>query len=163
MKEKFSLELFTDPKKFFEDIIIDLIIFLVKVIIFGYIIYYTMKKTGLTEEATIKNYVKYFVAGSLALYTLSMLNMIYDCYMAGVEVHKMRFTSFAKASTFVFVFTLVHIIALVICTFLKLAPLLGFIVYELAWGSTFIVLITGIVYNLTYDGVLMVNGCPQTK
>ena len=163
MKETFSFEMLTNPKKFFEDIIIGIIMFVIKVCILGYIIYYTMKTAQLTDDHSIINYVKYLVGGSIVLYIVSMLNMIYDCYMAGTELEKMSFMKLAKSSFFAVVFILVHIIVLIVCSILKFTPEIGLIVNELAWGSTFIILITGFVYRITYDSVQLAVGCPQSS
>jgi hypothetical protein len=161
MRENFSFEMLTDPKKFFEDIVLDMLIFLIKICIFGYIIYYTMKKTQLTDDHSIINYVKYLVGGSIVLYIVSILNMIYDCYMAGTELEKMSFMKLAKSSLFAVVFIFVHIIVLIVCSILKFTPEVGIIVNELAWGTMYIVLITGLVYRITYDSVQLAVGCPS--
>ena len=101
MRENFSFDMFTDPKKFFMDILMAIVKFMIKVIVFGYAIYYMMKKTGLTDDHSIINYVKYLVVGSVVMYFVSIFNMIFDCYMAGTPVQKMSFMMFFKSSFFV--------------------------------------------------------------
>lgn len=162
MRENFSFDLFVDPVGFFKDLLLGLVKFVVKVVLFGYILYYTMKKTGLKDNHSIMNYVKYLVVASIVMYFVSMTNMVFDCYMEGTEIQKMDFKQFALASIFVPVFVLVHVIALIVCGFLKPAPAVGIILQVLCWTSLYIVLITGVVYTLTYESVKLGIGCPST-
>jgi len=163
MRENFEFKMFYDPVGFFTDILMGLISFIIKVVLFGYIIYYTMKKTDLIEDRSIQNYVKYLVIASIIMYIVSIFNMVYDCYREGTEVQKMSFSSFAKSSTFVFIFILVHVIALFVCSKLRFAPVAGIIVNQLAWGTMWIVLIIGAVYTITYESVKLAIGCPQSE
>ena len=154
-KENFSFEMMTDPKKFFMDMLKKLILFMAKVIIVGMIIHFIMEKTGLTDDHSIKNYVKYLVIGSIVLYIVSMANMVLDTYLAGAHLDTALFKKFVKYSLFAPVFVLVHTILLFVCGFLQETPEIGIIIHLIAWTSFGIVLVTGIAYSLTYDAVLL--------
>ena len=153
MKENFSFELFSNPKKFFTDILKNLLVFIVKTIVIGSIIYVVMSKVGLKNNRSIVNYIKYFLIGSVVLYLLSMLNMIYDCYNSGTKFDKMNFKKFALSSMFAPSFVLFHIILLIVCGYLEVAPEIGVLIYLISWTTLGIVVGTGVAYNLVYDGV----------
>ena len=153
MKENFSFEMMTNPKKFFMDMLKNLVIFIIKVIVAGLIFYMIMKKVGLTDDHSIKNYLLYLMIGSIVMYCVSIVSMMLECYSSGTPFEKMNFMKFAKSSFFVPLFVLIHIIILIICGFLKVAPEIGILIYMLSWTSFGIVIGTGIAYNLTYAGV----------
>ena len=152
MQENFSFELLTDPKKFFEDMLKRLVIFVIKIIVFGIIFYVSMKKTGLIDNSSMINYAKYFIVASIVMYCVSMANMIYDRWSAGTKLEQIAFKKLFKASLFVPVFVIIHIILLIICSYLVDTPELGIIVYLISWTSIGIVIGTGIAYTITYDG-----------
>jgi uncharacterized membrane protein len=162
-KEHFSVPGldFLDPTKMLKDILISFLFYLLKSCVFGYIIYLTFKHTGLLYEYSIKNYIIFFIIGSIVLYLVSFLYFMYRCYNNGVNTSDMNYEAYAISSILGPVFILSYIIFITIVTFIKVTPLVGTILYMFTTVSFLIVLSTGIAFNSSFELAYSLTKCAK--
>jgi len=137
---------------------------LVKIIVFGLMFYVCMRVSNLTNQQTSKNYLMYFIIGSILIYALTILNFMYECHKSDTKtkVSDMNIKGFAKASIFVPIFILIHIICLYLVktNIIKYDTMeVGMIISFAMWSLVGIVLITGIVYYITFAICQKVTKC----
>ena len=140
--ENFSLSSL-NPVNGIKDLLKFLFIFLIKAIVAGVIMTMIMKKTGLMSEASIKNYVKYAIIGSLVMFGLTMS---YFAYLSR-NGKNVDYKKLAKASLLGPSVIMLHIIILIVSVFMQDLPEVGPLVYILIWSSIGATLITGIAYT----------------
>ena len=159
--EKFSLggkfDMFTDPIGFIKGIIIGLVIFLVKVVIAGIMFHIAMKASGLADDASLINYVKYFLIAGAGIYIVTFLYFMFRC--RHVSLGKMNFKQFFKSTMFVPTVVITHVIILFASNFIKLIPEIGMIIYLILWSTIGVVLLTGIMYTISFDVAYLVTSC----
>lgn len=162
-KESFSVPGldFLDPTKMLKDILITFLIYLIKSCIFGYIIYLTYKHTGLLYEYSIKNYIIFFIVGSIVLYLVSFLYFMYRCYNNGVSTSDMDYKGYAISSVLGPAFVSSYIIFIIVVSFIKVTPLVGTILYMFTTVSLLIVLSTGIVFNSSFELAYSLTKCAK--
>jgi hypothetical protein len=142
MKENFSVS-DLNPMNKIKQIAIFLVVLLIKVIIIGLIFYTIMGKTGLMSQASIKNYIIYFIAGSAVMFAVTFAYFALLCRKNKFDAKKLAKLSLLGPSII-----LTHIIVLVVCSMLVDIPEFGLIIYGIAWSSVGITLITGIMYSI---------------
>jgi heme/copper-type cytochrome/quinol oxidase subunit 2 len=142
MQENFSLD-DLNPMEKIKKLGMFLLIWLIKALVFGGVIYGVMSKTGLMNEASIKNYFMYFVAGSLIMFLVTFGYFAFLC-----RKNKFDATKLAKLSILGPSVILIHIIALIVASFLVDIPEIGLIIYGIAWSSIGVMLVTGIMYSI---------------
>ena len=148
VKENFD---FLNPTNMIKDTIMFFLFYLIKICIFGFVIYFLYKKTGLYDESSIRNYFIFFFVGSVVLYIITFLYFIYNCYNNNVKFSDMNYKGYALGSLLAPSLILAYIIFLVIAKALKVTPLVGMILYAFISVMTLIVLSTGLVYQLVFD------------
>jgi len=142
MQENFSVS-DLDPMSKIKAIGKFLLIWLIKVIVFGLIIYTVMSKTGLMDQASIKNYMLYFIVGSIVMFLVTFGYFAFLCRKDKLDMKKLAELSLLGPSVI-----LTHVIALVVCSFLVDIPEIGLIIYGIAWSSIGVTLVTGILYSV---------------
>ena len=162
--EKFGLgsvsskfDMFTDPIGFIKGIIIGFIIFLVKVVIAGIMFHIAMKASGLTDDASIINYVKYFLIAGAGIYIITFLYFMFRC--RHVSLGKMNFKQFFKSTLFVPTVVITHIIILFASNFIKLIPEIGIIIYLILWSTIGVIWLTGMMYTISFDVAYLATSC----
>jgi hypothetical protein len=153
MKENFSAS-DLNPMEKIKEVAKFLLILLIKVIVTGIIIYMVMSKTGLNDEASIKNYITYFVAGSVVMFFVTFAYFAFLCRNKKFDVKKLATLSILGPSVI-----LTHVIILVVASMLVDIPEIGLILYGIAWSSVGIVLVTGTMYSLGLGVAQFKSGC----
>ena len=162
VKEHFSLP-DLDPMKILKEMVLVFVFYLIKICIFGYIIYFMYKQTNLLDDKSIKNYFIFFFLGSIGLYILTLLYLMYRCYNNGVSFSDMDFKGYALGSLLAPSFILSYIIFIIIASFIKVTPLIGFILYAFITMTILIILSTGIAYNTAFEFSYMFIKCSKPK
>lgn len=142
MQENFSLS-DLDPMSKIKAIGKFLFVWLIKVIVFGLIIYTVMNKTGLMDQASIKNYMLYFIIGSVVMFLVTFGYFAFLCRKNKLDMKKLAELSLLGPSVI-----LTHVIALVVASFLIDIPEIGLIIYGIAWSSIGVTLVAGILYSI---------------
>lgn len=153
MKENFSVS-DLNPMNKIKEIAIFLLVLLIKVIIIGLIFYTIMGKTGLMQEASIKNYFIYFVAGSVTMFAITFAYFAFLCRKNKFDAKKLAKLSMLGPSI-----VAAHVIILLISPFIKDIPEIGIIIYGLLWTSFGVVLLTGIMYSFGLGVAEYKAGC----
>ena len=164
IKENFDLSSL-NPESILKDMILAFVFYMIKVCIFGYIIYFLYKQTDLLYDKSIKNYFIFLFLGSLALYIVTFLYFMFKCYNNGVSFSDMDFKAYSLASLLAPSFILGYIIFIIIANFIKVTPLVGVVLYAFITFSFLIILSTGIAYNTTFEFAYIFVKCskPDSK
>jgi|NOAtaT_7_FD_contig_31_4103866_length_582_multi_3_in_0_out_0_2 hypothetical protein len=142
MKENFSVS-DLNPMNKIKEIAIFLLVLLIKVIIIGLIFYTIMSKIGLMSQASIKNYIIYFIAGSVTMFAITFAYFAFLCRKNKFDGKKLAKLSMLGPSIIA-----AHVIVLIVSPFIKDIPEIGIIIYGLLWSSVGVVLLTGIMYSI---------------
>lgn len=142
MQENFSVS-DLNPMNKIKEIGKFLLILLLKVIVIGIVFYMVMGKTGLMQQASIKNYIIYFVAGSVVMFAATFAYFAFLCRKNKFDMKKLSKLALLGPSV-----VLTHIVILVVCSMLVDIPEIGLILYGIAWSSVGITLVTGIMYSI---------------
>lgn len=110
-------------------------------IVAGLIIATIASMTGLLNENSIKNYIKYVVIGSVVMYLVTFAYMYYSCRHKKVDLQKL-----AKMSTLGPSVIVAHLIVLIVTYFLQYTPEVGLLIYGISWSQIGVVLVSGIMY-----------------
>ena len=164
IKENFDLSSL-NPESILKDMILAFVFYMIKVCIFGYIIYFLYKQTNLLDDKSIKNYFIFLSLGSLGLYIVTFLYFMFKCYNNGVSFSDMDFKAYSLASLLAPSFILGYIIFIIIANFIKVTPLVGVVLYAFITFSFLIILSTGIAYNTTFEFAYIFVKCskPDSK
>ena len=139
--ENFSLSSL-NPVEFIKSTMKKVLFFILKVVLFGLIISAIMKQSGLVDDQTMKTYIMYFLIGGVAMYIVSYLYLLYTVRnKKPIDYKKLATASLLGPSVI-----LTHIIILVVCNFLSVAPEIGVLIYLLSWSTFGIVGVSGILY-----------------
>ena len=144
MKENFSFNPVSDIKSMF----IDFLMLVLKIVLMGLIINFTLDKSGLNDDGSVINYIKYFVIGSAVLYVLTFLYFMYRAHSAN---GKYQYTKYAKASFLALAVIFIHIVILISSSFIEVVPELGLLISMLVWSSFGIVVVSGLIYNIAFE------------
>lgn len=144
--ENFSLD-DLNPVSFIKKSLNTLLYFLLKVVIFGVIILVIMNRTGLMDDQTVKTYILYFVVGSILMYLVTAAYLWYQCRTNKTIDYK----KIAKTATLAPAVILAHVVLLIICSFISVAPEIGGLIYLFSWTSFGVVLVSGTMYTLALD------------
>lgn len=140
--ENFSLSSL-DPLDFIKKTMKKVLFFILKVVLFGLLISFIMKKSGLVDDQTTKTYIMYFLIGGVSMYIVTYLYLLYQVRNSKkIDYKKLATASLTGPSVI-----LTHIIILVICNFLSVAPEIGILIYLLSWSTFGIVGVSGILYT----------------
>ena len=157
--ENFSFgDLFKDPLKVLKDIIIDLIIFLIRVIIVGIILSYCVNRIGVSGY-DIMSYIKYFFIGGAIAYVLSFIYFMYKCIRKGNHISKLYYKRYFWAALCGPLAVLIHAGILFASNFIVDIPELGWIIYFIIWSGIGLMLIPGVWFNILLDGAYLVTPC----
>jgi len=162
VKENFDLSSL-DPETILKKMILAFIFYMIKICIFGYIIYFMYKQTDLINDKSVKNYFIFLFLGSLGLYIVTFLYFIFKCYNNNVSFSDMDFKGYALSSLLAPSFILSYIIFIIIASFIKVAPLVGVILYAFITFSFLIILSTGMAYNATFEFAYTFTKCSKPK
>jgi hypothetical protein len=136
------------------------ILFILKIFIFGGIVYLCYKYTGLKDEAKITNYILFFIVCSLVLYVSTFLNFMFNCYLKKVNFSEMDYKKYAISSTLAPSIILGYTIFIVIANFLKFSPL-GMLFKIFITSPFFIILTIGLVYHFTFQIAYSLTKCSK--
>ena len=153
VKEHFSLP-DLDPMKILKEMVLVFVFYLIKICIFGYIIYFMYKQTNLLDDKSIKNYFIFFFLGSIGLYILTFLYLMYRCYNNGVSFSDMDFKGYALGSLLAPSFILSYIIFIIIASFIKVTPLIGFILYAISLFSSRVNFSVSVFFSSAIDIII---------
>lgn len=161
-KENFDPEYLVDPTKMIKDIAMYFLFLLIKVCIFGYIIYFTYKQTGLMAETSIVNYFLFLIIGSIVLYLVSFLYFMFKCYNRDVSFTEMDYKGYALSSILGPSFILSYTIFILVANNLKtFVPGVGRIVYMFIYFSFLVVITSGIAYNYAFELAYAFTKCKK--
>lgn len=159
--EKFSLggkfDMLTDPIGFIKGIIIGFIMFIVKVVIAGIMFHIAMKASGLADDKSLINYVKYFFIGGAAIYFITFFYFMFKC--RHVSIGKMNYKQFFKSSIFVPTIMFVHVVILLASKYIMDIPEIGIIIYLILWSTIGTVWLTGMMYTISFDVAYLATSC----
>jgi hypothetical protein len=162
IKENFDIKYLIDPTAGIKELLWIWFIFLVKVCIFGYIIYLCYKHSSYIYSDSLSIEALYFfMIGSIVLYIVSMLYFMYRCYQNGVPFSEMNYKGYALSSLLAPSLIFSYIIFRIIVSFIKVTPLIGFILYAFTTMSILIILLTGFVYNLSFEIAYDLTKCSK--
>ena len=161
-KENFDPEYLVNPTKMIKDIALYFLFLLIKVCLFGYIIYFTYKQTGLMNETSIVNYFLFLIIGSIVLYIVTFLYFMYKCYNRDVKFSEMDYKGYAISSVLGPSFILSYTIFILVANNLKtFVPGIGRLVYLFIYFSFLVVITTGMAYNYTFEFAYMLTKCKK--
>lgn len=158
IKESFSLDVL-DPMQMLKNMFLTFIFYLIKICIFGYIIFFMYQQTGLLYDKSVKNYLIFLFLGSIGLYIVTFLYFMFKCYNNGVSFSDMNFKDYALGSLLGPSFILSYIIFIIVSNFIKVAPMVGIILYAFISFSILIILSTGVVYNISFEIAYALTKC----
>ena len=124
MKENFSFNPVSDIKSMF----IDFLMLVLKIVLVGLIINFTLDKSGLNDDGSVINYIKAHSANG-----------------------KYQYTKYAKASFLALAVIFIHIVILISSSFIEVVPELGLLISMLVWSSFGIVVVSGLIYNIAFE------------
>lgn len=153
-KENFSLSIgldFLDPTKALKDIMISFLFYLIKICIFGYVIYFLYKQSGLYYEKSVRYYLIFLIVGSIGLYAFTFLYFMYRCYNNGVNFSDMDYKAYALGSLLAPSFILSYAIFIFVANIIKVTPLVGFILYAFISFAFLIILSAGQAYHYAFE------------
>lgn len=142
MQENFSLS-DLNPMNKIKEIGMFLLKILIKTVAIGMIIYFVMSKTGLADQASIKNYILYFLAGSVVMFALTFGYFAFLCRKDKFDAKKLAKLSILGPSIIT-----AHVIVLFVSALLIDIPEIGIIQKMIIWSSFGVVLISGIMYTI---------------
>jgi heme/copper-type cytochrome/quinol oxidase subunit 3 len=142
MQENFSVS-DLNPMNKIKEMAKFLLICLLKALVAGFVIYFVMAKTGLKDQASIKNYLIYFIVGSVVMFLVTFGYFAYLCRSDKFDAKKLAKLSILGPSI-----VLTHVVILVVSSLIVDVPEVGLVVYGIVWSSFGIVLITGIMYAI---------------
>ena len=157
-RENFSI----DPIGFVKNQIKNFVIFLLRVVIIGFLIWFILKKSGLSDDHSIKNYLVYFFIASIVMYIFTILYFMFQCYRKNIEIGKMNYKEFAKSSLLGPSVILFHIIFLIVCGLIEPTPEFGLILYMFSWSAIGVILIAGVAYNIAFDVAYLKTSCASS-
>ena len=163
IKEKFDIKYLKNPTAIIKDFLWMVFIFLVKVCIFGYIIYLCYKKTEYKNSGTIPglNALYFFILGSVVMYIVSILYFMYKCHKNGVSFSNMNFKGYALSSLVGPCLILSYIIFVTIARAIKVTPLVGAILWAFTNISILVILSTGVVFNFSFELAYQLTKCSK--
>lgn len=142
------------------NLFIVLILIILKIFIFGGIVYLCYKYTGLKDDANTTNYILFFIVCSLVLYISTFLNFMFNCYMKKVKFSDMDYKKYAISSTMAPSIILGYTIFIIIANFLKFSPL-GMLFKIFIKSPFFIILTIGLVYYFTFQIAYSLTKCSK--
>jgi|LakMenEpi03Aug12_release.lakeMendotaPanAssembly.Ray.scaffolds.fasta_scaffold231738_3 hypothetical protein len=159
-KENFRITDVYDPTKVFREIALYFLFLIIKICLFGFIIYSIYKQTGLMDEKSIKNYMIFLIVGMVVLYLVTFLYFIYRCYNNDVSFSDMDYKGYALSSLLAPSFIVSYTIFIILCeNIIKKAPGIGKVIYAFIYLTILVIPSTGIIYNLTFEFAYALTKC----
>ena len=150
------------PSLSFKDMAMYLLILILKIFIFGYIIYSSYYYTGYLEDKSILNVFIFVLAGSCILYICTFLDFMFRCYRNNVNFSDMNYKGYALSSVMAPTIIVICAVIIKVIDFLKISPI-GLLLQNLVQRKIYIILITGIVYYISFETAYALVKCNKNN
>jgi hypothetical protein len=145
-----NFDLIDYSEKFYKIILLDFILFLIRVIVSGLILMFCFSKVGVSNF-DIKSYMLYFLLGGAVTYILAFMYFMYKCVKNGKHVSKLNYKNYFWSALIGPIAILIQIAILIFTNSVKHTPVIGNILYFLSWSSFGLVWVSGIAFSFLLD------------
>ena len=144
-----------------QDLFMMFVYWVIKMCIFGLIIYLCYSLTGYKDDVSISYMFLFMFIGSIVMFGVTILYFMYKCYNNDVSFSDMDYKQYAISAVLGPVVIIGYAIFVFIADKIKAAPLLGFVLFALTNFSFLVVLFTGFIYSISFETAYALLKCSK--
>jgi hypothetical protein len=144
-----------------QDLFMMFVYWVIKMCIFGLIIYLCYSLTGYKDDVSISYMFLFMFIGSIVMFGVTILYFMYKCYNNDVSFSDMDYKQYAISAVLGPVVIIGYAIFVFIADKIKATPLLGFVLFALTNFSFLVVLFTGFIYSISFETAYALLKCSK--